>query len=293
MSHYRNLALLAILIYATIYSTIIPLTNDVYSYTTIIQNNSQYPLLFPTLVKITLLLTPINETSIFIATFLLGSVIILVILPYFLFEFFVAYTKNQKIAFIGLFAYLFGTGITNYYYYSNIYSQALATSILLVMMICLMRKQWIPAVACLILIALSHRLIIFYALILFFYYLVQLRREVNQIPAAYCLYKSGEISFSSLCLIPFFLVVYPIFWIFTLRNVSFKTINDKLFSIAAIIPLFFIFYDFRTLLMSFTFFSLLIGKEAAKGQKRLALIIVLCAAFSIFSYFYMHDLIST
>ena len=296
MINYRYLAILLVFGYAMLYLPLILITNDTYAYATMVStSDTNYPPLFLILVKIQTLILNVNENSIIWFTFLTGSIIALIILPilvYFLFE---EYKKSSKIAFWGLFAYMLGTGITNYYYYANIWAQALGMSLLVISLTYLMKEQYKKAAVFIVLVALSHRVLIYYAIAIILVFLILKRNEIQGFFSglAYCLYKTGEISYSLMCYIPMFLLVYPFFWIVTLRNITVKTINDKLFVISAVIPLAFVFLDLRTFLATFTFLSIYVGEEICNGSKRKILIIATCLVFAAISFVYTLDLANT
>lgn len=297
MLQYKYAALLVILIYSIIYCTIIPVTNDTFSHSQmVISWNYDYPPLFHLLVKIPQLVLNLPYSWVVWLTFLTGSVITLTILPYFVYNLYLEYSKSSKIAFFSLFAYLFSTAITNYYYYANLWAQTLGTIFLLIMITYLMKREHKKASIFLFLLAMTHRTIILYALLIFVvYFAIKRINEKNlvNLGGAYCLSKAGEISYSLSCYIPLFIIVYPFWLLFTIRNAMWKTLNDKLFLAAAIIPLIFAFQDLRVFLGTFTFLSYYIGVEMNRNKKTLIVIVALSIIFAIFSYLYTLDIAKT
>jgi len=296
MPSYRNLAIGAICICAIAYSFISPVTNDTYSHASmIIDGSGDYPPLLHYLVKVPLLVVGFNYSNAVAFTFLIGSVLTLVILPYFIFKMFEEYKNSSRTAFLGLIAYLFGTGVTNYLYYANVWAQSLAMIFIVITITCLMKKETMKASLFVALTFLAHREMCWYALVILIAYFVISRKQIEQIysGAAYCLSKSGEITRSLSCYLPIFLIVYPFIWLPTLRNAAWKTVNDKLYVVSSLAPLMFVFIDLRVFLATFTFWSLYVGEEMLKSKKRLVLILLISALFASFSFFYTLDLATT
>jgi hypothetical protein len=302
--NYEKLAIVLILAYATIYLGFLTvmkpgflITHDTYNHADMVQNGSEiYPPLFFTIIQIEMAaIGSTNYEAAVFLTFLTGSLLALIVLPYFVFKMFEEYKKSSKIAFMGLFVYLFGTSITNSLYYANVWANVLAMIFLVVGITFIMKKEWLAAILLFALTFLTHKEICWYAMLVFVAAVIINKKQENGIASAgaYCVSKAGEISYSLSCYLPMVLIVYPFFWLVTLKNAMWKTVNDKVYIIASVLPLFFAFVDLRIFLATFTFWSLYIGEEMLKGRKRMALILLICAAFSIFSFFYTLDLART
>jgi hypothetical protein len=296
MPTYKQLALIAIFFYAALYTFTSPVTNDSYAHAKMALNGDEaYPPLFYSLVKTEMLIVGANQENALMMTFITGSLLTLVILPFFVFKLFEEYTKNAKIAFWSFFAYLFALGVTNYYYYANIWAQVLAMIFIVIATRHLLRKEELKAIIFVSLTFIAHREMCWYAVLIYVAFAVMNRIKFENVSTAfvYCLYKSGEIVRSSTCYIPMFLIVYPAFWLFTLRNAVWKTNEDKLYLFASVVPLAFAFVDLRVLLATFTFWSVYIGTEMTKGNKRLILLVLFSILFTAFSFFYTLDLANT
>ena len=301
---YEWYAIALILGYAAIYLGLFSImnpglliTHDTYNHADMAQNGSSiYPPLFYTIIKAEMAATGsmTYESAVFL-TFLTGSVLALIVLPYFVFKLFEEYKKSSKIAFMGLIAYLFGTSVTNSLYYANVWANVLAMIFLVVGITFIMKKEWLAAMLLFALTFLTHKEMCWYAMLVFIAAVIINKKQENGIASAgaYCVSKAGEISYSLSCYLPMFLIVYPFIWLVTLKNAVWKTINDKVYIVASILPLFFAFVDLRIFLATFTFWSLYIGEEMLKGKKRMALILLICAVFAMFSFFYTLDLART
>jgi len=293
---YRELVVLLIIIYSAFYFSLMPITNDTYSHANMVDdlNISAYPPLFHLLVK-TINFFSMNgdektltkNTTIF-NVFLLGSLITLVLLPYAVYEFFFAYLRSEKAAFLGFLAYLFGTGITNTYYYSNVWAQALAMFLFLCLLICLINKKPFTALIFLVLIGFTHRHFIYYAVIVYIVYFFESLFKNFELPTIYCTTKSGsDASFSLSCLLPMFLIVFPFPYLWGVIKAHRRDI--VLFS--SIVPVFLVFLDSRVLLASFTLWCGYIGSYlTGLNRTKLAVWLIFFAVFAVFSYFYMMDL---
>jgi len=290
MPTYVKLAFLSILSYVLIYSTIIPITNDSYSYANMVIQPQDYPPLFPSIVRFFLFPFQLTQETALIGSFIFGSILALVLIPDLLFLLFFEMTKSTKTAFYGLFVYLFGTGITNSYYFANIWSQALAMCLFLGMLIFLFRNQSFKALICMVLIVFAHRLFVYYALAIFMIYLIGMSFFRNKAPF-YCLSSTGAITSSLSCIFSYFIVTFPAIWLVALRN-TINTLKGEFYLLISFLPLFFYWIDLRVFLVSSSLWCLYVGKEMERGRGRAAIIVIFCILFSVFSYLYTQKLVS-